>query len=449
MPTPITASDVNLSDVGVRRRLTSYNADGRLETARRFVWERCGEAVMEGIRLHVAGAGQGPLGRLPADVLGGYTDAVLAASTHCYAQPVDERWVREIAALGTFLEPLNWSSDQIAADAIARTVCILSCVRSALSGDPDAVSRASTAVQFGEMIALEIALAEISSIRRRREREARGAIGSAFNDDILSILTTATADAHELATRTASTAAHARDMLGKASEVAAMAAESACAMQDAASTSAGLVRAIDEVRAETDVSARIALRASDAATGAVAAATALSVHATAIESILGLIRHIAGQTNLLALNATIEAARAGDAGRGFAVVAQEVKSLASQTARATDDIAAKIASIQAASRQTLQVNGEIRDIVEDVNASGLRIRDVMDEQARTVSVIAAAVDQTALTADSMSAAIASIRSDTEAVAGDVDLLETGFLSVDGQLAALGARTGTFVARISG
>ena len=96
--------------------------------------------------------------------------------------------------------------------------------------------------------------------------------------------------------------------------------------------------------------------------------SALAEGADKIGNVVGLITDIAGQTNLLALNATIEAARAGDAGKGFAVVASEVKSLASQTGRATEEIGAQITQIQAATKEAVAAIRGIAASIEEVSA---------------------------------------------------------------------------------
>lgn len=276
--------------------------------------------------------------------------------------------------------------------------------------------------------------------RQRMADEFRSKIGSSVES--------VARESELIRAQASNVATGARGMHGKTSEVAAAAEQSAVAMREAAQTAAGLIRAIEDARSEVEIAAEIATRASGQAGEAVSISEMLSDHAQSIESILGLIRDIAGQTNLLALNATIEAARAGDAGRGFAVVAQEVKSLASQTARATDDIAAKIEAIQSATRTTVQTNASIRDTVAEVQSSAERIRDAMEIQAQTVTMITAAVDETALAADSMSSTIAAIRADTENVAMDIDLTGEGFEALDRRLAQLNTSAAEFVTSVA-
>jgi methyl-accepting chemotaxis protein len=265
-----------------------------------------------------------------------------------------------------------------------------------------------------------------------------------FNGRVMSVVNDCTRESEELRGQAVQTSSAARGMLGKTSEVAAAAEQSAVAMREAAQTAAGLIRAIEDARTEVEVAAGVAIKAGGQAEQAVKVSHALSGHVEAIESILGLIRDIAGQTNLLALNATIEAARAGDAGRGFAVVAQEVKSLAAQTARATDDITNKITAIQQATKQTVEANGSISATVEEVQTSADRIRQAMEVQAQTVTMITAAVDETALAADSMSSTIAAIRSDTEQVAKDIDQVEQGFGKFSQQISDLKSTAKAFV-----
>ncbi len=294
----------------------------------------------------------------------------------------------------------------------------------------------------------EITVAIYSVYSAHSAQGARDRLAAEFRDEIAATVEATTHEGHDLRAQASGASSSARGMLGKTSEVAAAAEQSAVAMRDAASTAAGLIRAIEDARAEVEVAADIATRAASQAGDAVVVSGALSDHAKSIESILGLIRDIAGQTNLLALNATIEAARAGDAGRGFAVVAQEVKSLANQTARATDDIAAKIAAIQAATRVTVDTSASIRNTVAEVQDSATRIRHAMESQAQTVTAITAAVDETALAADSMSHTIATIRVDTEAVASEIDRLGSGFESLAGRLGDLDTRAGNFASRVA-
>ena len=361
-----------------------------------------------------------------------------------YAKSIDADWIQSVAEYGRQIYAERIS---VPAYMVARTQAagrIIGRILERYSDDAEKLEQLLCAFQRLGTVETDIILAQVALLEAIEAADQRGRESGEFERRVADLVRASTEQSKALTERTRSTAASARGMLGKTSEVAAAAEQSAVAMREAAQTAAGLIRAIEDARAEVEVAAGVATRAGDQASQAVKVSQALSAHVEAIESILSLIRDIAGQTNLLALNATIEAARAGDAGRGFAVVAQEVKSLASQTARATDDITAKITAIQQATRQTVEANGSIEDTVEEVQTSADRIREAMELQAQTVTMITAAVDETALAADSMSSTIAAIRSDTENVAADIDQVEQGFGRFSEQIANFKSTAKAFV-----
>src|SRR5215210_5820481 len=365
-----------------------------------------------------------------------------------YAGKINAAWVQSIAEYGRDIYRDKTSVPQYIADRFDIANRVFSALTEQLRSEPDRLADCICAYYRIDIVETDIILAQVALLEAIDAADQRGRESEQFERRVSDLVRASTDQSKALTERTRATATSTRGMLGKTSEVAAAAEQSAIAMREAAQTAAGLIRAIEDARSEVETAAGVAVRAGGQAEEAVKVSQALSAHVEAIESILGLIRDIAGQTNLLALNATIEAARAGDAGRGFAVVAQEVKSLAAQTARATDDITNKITAIQQATRQTVEANGSIQTTVEEVQTSADRIREAMELQAQTVTMITAAVDETALAADSMSSTIAAIRSDTENVAKDIDQVEHGFGRFSEQIADFKSTTKDFVSHIA-
>ena len=240
----------------------------------------------------------------------------------------------------------------------------------------------------------------------------------------------------------------AADAEGRGSVVAGAAQETSSTVATVASATEELSASIEEINRQIATARDVVGRA-----GEVAGSTRTEMHELAgaaerIGEVVGLIHAIAAQTNLLALNATIEAARAGEAGRGFAVVAQEVKNLAQQTAKATEEISAQVGGIQTSTSGAVRSIEDIVRIMGEIDQVTVTIAETVDEQrsatieiARNVGAAAAGTHDLSDNFRSVSDAI----TETSRAALDVNGVSR---DLNGQVADLRGRIGDFLRRVA-
>jgi methyl-accepting chemotaxis protein len=194
----------------------------------------------------------------------------------------------------------------------------------------------------------------------------------------------------------------------RAAAVSAASTQASANVQTVATATEELTASIGEIGQQVERSSQIAARAVEDARRTDTTVESLAKAAEKIGEVVGLIQNIAAQTNLLALNATIEAARAGDAGKGFAVVASEVKSLASQTAQATEEIAAQIGAIQQTTSEAVTAIRAIGATIGEMNQISAGIAAAVEEQGAATRDIAGNVQQAARGTDEVSTNIAGV-----------------------------------------
>ena len=258
---------------------------------------------------------------------------------------------------------------------------------------------AATTLVFQEnMVANKQMEADAKAAETRSAQERRAAmlkLADEFEASVGGVVSAVSSAATEMQASAQSLTSIAEETTAQTSAVAAATDQANANMQTVAAAAEELSSSINEINRQISTASRQAGEAASEATETSAVMESLRQNVSKIGDVIVLIQDIAEQTNLLALNATIEAARAGEAGKGFAVVASEVKSLAQQTSKATEDIDGQITQMQKTANEAIEAVERIADQITKINSGSSAVAAAAEEQGSATSEIARNVQEAA------------------------------------------------------